>query len=147
MQKAWFRSRLCWFSIAGILFFLGAWITPLVTKEGRHISAGWIAPGDFYQGYGVNLSFHRMGFWVGRPYAGLGNPGRATWSSSVPIPFKEEWHSWSERDVIPIWFEWGTPSADSFNFAIDYWLGVVLCVVVFAWRVILLSARKRQESS
>jgi hypothetical protein len=147
MQKRWYRSRLCCLSLAGIILFLSAWVTPLITKEGRHISASWIAPGDFYQGYGINLSFHRVGFWVGRPYAGLGNPGRATWSSNVSIPYQKERHSWSERKVIPIYFEWGSPSADSFSFAIDYWLGIAFCVAVFVSRLILLKRSKRLESN
>jgi hypothetical protein len=150
MQKAWFRSRLCWLSIAGILFFLGAWITPFVTKEGRHISASWIAPGDFYQGYGINLSFHRMGFWAGRPYAGLGNPGRATWSSNVPIPFERERHSWSVIKGSPIRIGWGppfAPSADSFRIIFDYWFGATVCLAVFCCSAVSRKRRSRLKSN
>jgi hypothetical protein len=143
MQSSWYRSRLCWLALAGIFLFLSAWITPLITKEGRYISAQWIAPGDFYQGFGVTLSFHRMWVWVGSPYAGFAYPFRHAGSTNVTFPFERERHSWSEKEAIPILFELGTPSAGSLTVAIDYWLGATVCLGVFYYTLV---SRKRRLS-
>jgi len=146
MERAWYRSRLCWLCLLCILLFLSAWITPQITKEGRYIGARWIAPGDFYQGFGLSLGFHRVALWLGGPYAGFANPFRETGSSNVAIPFDSERHSWSEKDVIPIRFKWGSPSPESFSVAIDYWFGVALCSAIFVWRLITRGRFKRMEA-
>lgn len=144
MHHRLFRSRLFWLGLPGLIFIAWAWMSPLFSGEGKYFSARWIAPGNFYQGFGATQDFHRMQLWLGRPYAGIGNPFRQTGITSRSFPFDARRHSWSVNERGPIWFDWGNPSADSFTIAVDYWLMAPAYLTLWTAAVILWQYRKRR---
>ena len=146
MPRPWYRSRLFWLGVPGFAAILWAWLTPLCSHEGGYFSARWIAPGNFYQGFGVTQDFHRLELWLGRPYAGLGNPFRQTGVTRTKFPFEEVRHSWANNETGPIWFEWGNPSADSFTIALDYWFLLPAYLAAWTGSVAFWQRRKRSRA-
>jgi hypothetical protein len=144
MHRLWYRSRLLWFGLVGFISIGWLWISPILLGEGRYFGARWIAPGNFYQGYGVTQDFHRIGLWAGRPYAGFANPMRLTGITSRSYPFEPIRHSWSANERGPIWFKWGTPSADSFTVTVDYWFLAPVYLTLWISAMILWQRRKRR---
>jgi hypothetical protein len=144
MHRSWYRSRLFWLGISGCAFLIWAWVSPILSGKGRYFGARWIAPGNFYQGFGISEDFHRVELWAGRPYAGLFNISRRTGITHSSFPFESKRHSWAANESGPIKFEWGTPSADSFTISIDYWLIVPVYLAVWSAAVILWQRRKRR---
>ena len=119
-------------------------MSPFLFGEGRYFGARWIAPGNFYQGFGITQDFHRIGFWAGRPYAGFANPMRQTGISSLSYPFEPIRHTWSANERGPIWFQWGTPSGDSFTVKVDYWFLAPVYLTVWITVMIIWQRRKRR---
>ena len=144
MHRLWYRSRLLWIGFAGFIFIGWIGISPMLLGEGRYFAARWIAPGNFYQGLGITQEVHRIELWAGRPYAGLGNPLRQTGITSVSFPFEPTRHSWAVNERGPIWFEWGTPSADSFTVAVDHWFVAAVYLILWITAMILWQRRKRR---
>lgn len=145
MYSSWYRSRLVGLGLLGFIFIGWAWLTPFLTGKYNYFSARWIAPGNFYQGFGITQDFHRIGLWAGRPYAGFANPMRQTGIHSGSYPFEPLRHSWSVNERGPIWFEWGTPSADSFTVAVDYWFLAPAYLAALIVAVTLWQRRKRRS--
>jgi hypothetical protein len=144
MYSLWFRSRLLWIGLFGFIFIACIWMSPFLMGEGRYFGARWIAPGDFYQGFGITQDFHRIGLWVGRPYAGWGNPMRQTGITSLSFPFDPIRHPWYDNEPGPIWFQWGTPSGNSFTVKVDYWFLMPFCFMVWVASMFSWQRRKRR---
>lgn len=145
-REVWYRSRLSWLAIVFGSFVIFIWTFSLVNKESRYIGARWIAPGDFYQGYGFSHGSHGMSLWLGRPYAGLGNPFRRTGTSNVTTPFDLQTDPWSIQKRWPVKIGWGrpyAPSSDSFRISLDYWFGVFTSIVILIFSAALRRRRLR----
>lgn len=144
MYRRWYHSRLFWIGFCGFVGGLWVWLSPIIAGEGRYFGARWIAPGNFYQGFGVTQNIHSLEIWMGRPYAGFANLGRQTGITNVSFPFESRRHSWSANEQGPFWFQWGNPSADSFTIAIDYWFLAPSYLITWISTVILWQRRKHR---
>jgi len=67
-RRGWWRSRLLWLGVPGLLFLLWVWANSM-----SHHSEASVRVVGFgrYQGLGLISSPHKMGAWVGRPYVGI----------------------------------------------------------------------------
>ena len=135
MKSVWYRSRLSWLALIGFCTVIFAWSVPMITKESRYFSARWIAPGDFYQGFGFSHGFNGMSVWLGRPYAGFANPFRQTGVTNVTRPIDPEHNLWSLGNGSPIRIGKGQ-SPDSLGISFDYWFGVIVCVALFYYNMV-----------
>ena len=96
-------------------------MSPVLSGEGKYFNARWIAPGDFYQGFGLTQDFHRIGFWAGRPRVSVLGHFKRTGITSGSFPYDAKYDSWSANEDGPGWFEWDNPSDDRFTVTVDYW--------------------------
>jgi len=143
-MRPWYCSRLLLFGLLGFMTILWAWVSPLVLKKGTYVSARWMAPGDFYQGFGLTLDLHRLELWVGRPYAGFGNPMRETGITCRRYPVDPIHESRADQSG-PIWCRWGIESGDSFTISVDYWVLASAYLAALMTTVILWQQRKRRR--
>jgi hypothetical protein len=69
---------------------------------------------------------------------------RQTGISSLSYPFEPIRHTWSANERGPIWFQWGTPSGDSFTVKVDYWFLAPVYLTVWITVMIIWQRRKRR---
>ena len=134
-RKRFWRSRLFWLGVPGLVFLLWLWAGS--EKSSTYYSLRWKSPS--YLGFGIGCTYGQIGGWIGRPYQGFANPGSQTGSSFHRGPIDGRYRDQVNKDG-PWWHEWESRSKDRLGFSVDCWL--VVLVYVTSWLVGVLGLQR-----
>ena len=87
MIRPWYRSRLFWLGVPGLVFLIWLWADSENSKT--YYSLRWKTPS--YRGFGIGCQHGFIEGWIGRPYQGFGlSAGHghravpAVWFAQIP---------------------------------------------------------------